>query len=349
MSIFKSNLEISIFGESHGKVMGITIHNFPSGIKLNLDHIKESLALRVDNKIGLSKRVEEDKFEVVSGYFNSYTTGAPLTILLYNEDFDSNEYIKNYGKARPSHADYTAFVKYNGFNDYRGGGHLSGRITALYMILGSICQDELDKKGIKVVSRIKQIADVIDNSIFEKNSIKDKTMPVIDSIVKKQMIERIENVENDSLGGIVETNVVGVKEGLGDPLFNSVESMISHLIFSIPAVKGIEFGEGFNFCNLFGSEASDQMRYNDNKVTFLTNHNGGVLGGITNGEIINFKTVIKPTPSINLSLQSIDFINKENCNVITKGRHDKCIVLKAVHVINALTSFAIYDLIQGNK
>ena len=349
MSIFKNNLTISVFGESHGPYIGITIHNFPANIKLDLDKIKSDLALRNQFTIGKSKRTEEEDFKIISGSYQEVTTGAPLTFIIPNHDVNSQPYLDNYGLARPSHADYTAYLKYQGVNDFRGGGHLSGRLTALYMILGSICEVELNKQGINVYTRIKSLYNILDDSIVTDFNKLDPIFPVNDETKKSQMISLLQSLSDDSVGGIVETCVKGVKAGIGDPIFDNVESIISHLIFAIPGVKGIEFGSGFNITHLKGSEANDEMEYQDNKVKFLSNHSGGIQGGITNGEDIIFKTAIKPTASIAKPLKTINFINHQNSELKTLGRHDHSIVPKACQVINALTKYAIYDLILGSK
>lgn len=349
MSIYANNLKISVFGESHGPAIGITIHNFPAHVKLSLEKIQKDLLMRNAFTIGKSKRTEAERFEIISGYFNGLTTGAPLTFIIPNQDVDSKTYADNYGLARPSHADYTAYVKYEGANDFRGGGHLSGRLTALYIILGSICEEELLNQNITVSSRIKSIYDIVDESSDVNYSQLDPVFPVYNEDKKKAMIDLLTNLDNDSVGGIVETCVSGVKAGLGDPIFDSIESTISHLMFAVPGVKGIEFGAGFNITRLKGSQANDEMEYIDNKVQFLSNNSGGIQGGITNGEKIIFRTAIKPTSSIRQPLKTINFIKHENAQVITEGRHDHCIVPKVTHVINALTKYAIYDISLGAK
>ena len=213
MSIFTNNLSISVFGESHGPNIGITIHNFPANISLNLDNIKAALKSRNAFTISKSPRTEQDEFSIISGYYNGVTTGAPLTFIIANKDVDSKPYLDNYGISRPSHADYTAFVKYKGANDFRGGGHLSGRLTALYMILGSICEEELAKRGIVVYSRIKSIYDIDDESIVTNYQMLDKTFPVNDEAKKAKMIELLKSLTDDSVGGVVETCIKGVKAG----------------------------------------------------------------------------------------------------------------------------------------
>lgn len=347
MSTYKGNLEISVFGESHGEYIGITIHNFPSNINLNIEKIKSDLKKRSSFTISKSKRTEPDEFNIISGYFNNLTTGAPLTFLIKNKDVNSNVYLDNLGKIRPSHGDYTSFVKYKGANDFRGGGHLSGRLTSLFVILGSICENELLKHNIKITSCIKSIYN-IESDTYNIDNL-DESFPVCDPIKKEEMITFLSNLHNDSVGGVVETFVNGAPIGLGNPIFDSVESVISHLMFSIPAIKGIEFGSGFDITKSKGSLVNDQIEYDNGNVRFLSNNSGGIQGGISNGEVINFRCAIKPTPSIAIPLKSINVFTKENLIVQTTGRHDACIVPKVVHVINAMTQFAIYDLLLGEK
>lgn len=349
VSTFKHNLEISVFGESHGTYIGITIHNFPANISVNIEKIKKDLQLRNAFTLGKSPRTEEEDVQIISGFFNGMTTGAPLTFIIPNKDVNSKPYIDNYGLARPSHGDYTAFIKYDGANDYRGGGHLSGRLTALYMILGSICEDELEKRRIKVYSRIKSLYNIVDNSKDIDYEKLDIVFPVSDGNAREEMMELLKNLKDDSVGGVIETCIHGVKAGIGNPLFESVESIISQLMFSVPGVKGIEFGTGFDITKLYGSQANDQMEFACEDVKFLSNHSGGIQAGITNGEDIVFRTAIKPTPSIAKPLKTINFITSENKEIATIGRHDHAIVPKAVHIINALTKFIIFDLTIGEK
>lgn len=355
MSTFGKHLTVSLFGASHEDYIGITIHNYPAGVLLNNDLINKRLKLRMAMANITSKRHERDDYEIISGVFNKYTTGAPITILIKNKDVRSKDYDKIYGVARPSHADYAYFSKYNGYNDYRGGGTSSGRLTAVLIVLGALCEQLLVDNNIIVASRIKQIYSLIDKSslckVEDLTILKEEEFPVLDKEIKALMYELIKKtkLEEDSLGAIVETYISGVPLGLGDPFFDSFESILSHLIFSIPGVKGIEFGIGFDFVNLYGSEANDQMTYINKEVKFLSNNNGGINGGITNGDVINFKTVFKPTSSIGKKQQSINFIKKENQELEVKGRHDTIIALKGVQVVNAITNYALVELIMGNN
>lgn len=346
MSILMNNLKVSIFGESHGKYIGLTIHNFPSNTHLNLEKIKADLQRRLAFYPGKSSRKESEQFEIISGYFNGKTTGSPLTFLLPNKDIKSRDY--QHGIARPSHGDLASHIKYQGANDYRGGGHLSGRLTALYTILGSICEEELKNKNIKIYTRIKSLHQIDDNSeVFDFEKL-DCDFPVYDEEVKAKMISLLKSLQDDSVGGVVEIYAVGVPAGLGNPIFNSVESQLSKLIFAIPGVKGIEFGKGFAITKEFGSIVNDQMEYRDGKIIYLSNNSGGIQGGITNGEIINFRVALKPTPSIPKPQKTINYLSQENIEYQIFGRHDITFVPKASHVIKSLTAFLIYDLLLGD-
>lgn len=352
MSTFGKNLIISLFGESHQEAVGITIHNFPPNVTLDLELIKQRLLRRKGLKSISTPRREPDQFNIISGFFQGKTTGAPLTFIIPNIDVNSSDYEE--GLIRPSHNDFTNFFKYLGANDYRGGGHTSGRLTAPLVILGAICEQVLTEKDIKIASRIKSIGEIFDSSSFESSDIetlKNDFFPVIDQTKKEAMINLIQTVQTDgdSIGGTVETVILNIPEGLGEPFFDSVESILAHLIFSIPAVKGIEFGDGFGLALQKGSTANDQMEYQNGKVTFLSNHSGGINGGITNGEPVFFTTAIKPTPSIRLPQKTINVKMKENTLMVLKGRHDSCIVPRALQVINALTAYAILELLLERK
>ena len=354
MSIFGNKLQVSLFGASHEAYIGMTIHNYPAGVKLSLELINRRLKQRVGLNHLTSKRFETDDFEIISGYFNAYTTGAPLTFLVKNQDIRSSDYQKTYGQARPSHADYPLYVKYHGFNDYRGGGTSSGRLTVVLIILGAICEQILVEKNIFVASRMKIISNLEDQEVVitDKHllTLKEEVFPVIDLDVKEAMLEKIEEVsqQNDSLGGIVETYISNLPIGLGEPFFDSFESIISHLIFSIPGVKGIEFGTGFSLASMMGSKSNDQMEYRDEKVHYLSNHSGGINGGVTNGNLVNFKTAFKPTSSIGLPQASINFLKKTSETIQISGRHDTIFAIKALHVVNALTNYAVLELLNRN-
>jgi len=353
MSTFGRFLKVSLFGASHEKYIGLTLHGVPCGIKLDLDFIKKRLAQRRGYANQTSSRFETDEFEIISGFFNSYTTGAPLTILIKNSDVKSSDYEKLKDIARPSHADLTYFYKYHGFHDYRGGGVSSGRLTVALIVLGAICEEILKEKKIIVASRIKQIKNHIDlkKKLTKEDLLvlQEDVFPVLDENVKFLMQEEIKKAKenHDSLGAIIETIVENVPIGLGEPFFDSFEAILSHLIFSIPGVKGIEFGLGFDYVNYYGSECNDELRIENDEIVFLSNNNGGINGGITNGNQITFRTIFKPTPSIGKFQKTINLVTKENVDLEITGRHDAIIAIKGLHVINAVTYYAICELMMG--
>lgn len=350
-SIFGNNIKISLFGESHGSVIGVTIDGLKAGIKLDISYIEKEIQKRKSISSISTPRVEKDEIEIVSGFFNGYTTGSPLTVIVRNENTKSKDYQPEL--LRPSHADYSAYLKYNGYQDYRGGGHFSGRITLGIVIAGAICKQILENKGVLIGSHLKQIYNIKDvNFSSDEDSLKDEIlkmndtdMAVLTESVKDDIIKCIEQAKanQDSVGGIIETAILNLKGGIGEPFFDSIESVLSHLIFSIPAVKGIEFGRGFEFASLYGSEANDQLEYID-YIKTKTNNNGGINGGISNGMPIIIKTVIKPTPSISQKQNTVNIETKENTILEIKGRHDPCIVHRARVVIDSVVAIGILDL-----
>lgn len=352
MSTFGKAIEINLFGESHGKSIGIVINNLPAGISLDLKAINTALSKRRPNSELSTSRQEQDKYEIVSGYFNGLTTGTPLTFLIPNTDVHSTDYTKNI--LRPSHADYTAFVKYGSYQDYRGGGHFSGRLTAPLVILGAISAQLLAQKGILIGSHIASIKDQTDKlfSDFKPSSdiletLNSSQFPVLDSIqteLFKAIILKAKD-NKDSVGGTIETMILGLDAGYGDPFFDSIESILSHLLFSIPSVKGLEFGKGFAITKMFGSEANDSFYIDNNVVKTKTNNSGGIQGGISNGMPIIFKVAIKPTPSIGKTQNTVNIAKMEEVKLNLKGRHDPAIIHRVVYVINAITAYAILELI----
>lgn len=347
MNTFGKNIRISIFGESHGKCIGITIDGIPSNLTLDEELIKRNLKLRHSNKELSTPRIENDEYIIISGYFNNKTTGAPLTFIIPNNDVDSSKYTQ--GIIRPNHSDYPMFVKFNGCNDYRGGGQSSGRLTALLIIVGSICEQILKEKNIKVSTHLKQILDIVDdefnhqtlsNEHFMYNQEKEKE---IFNLIKKSIDT------NDSLPSKLETFVEGVNAGIGEPFFDSFESILSHLLFSIPGLKAVSFGDE-NLISLKGSMQIDNLQYENDNVTINTSHQGGINGGITNGGLIKFTSTFKAPASINKPLKSINVKTKENILVTTTGRHDPIIGIRAIPVINSVTYYVLYDLlIEANK
>ena len=345
------NIKITLFGESHGPLIGITIEGLKSGIKLDLDYITKELEKRKSVGNISTPRKEKDQFEIVSGFFNGYTTGTPLTVIVKNENTHSSDYKPNL--LRPGHADYTAFLKYNGYQDYRGGGHFSGRLTVGIVIAGAICKQILEQKGILIGSHIKQIHNIVDvdfavnkqNLSEQIEEMNKSSFAVLTSTIKEEMINCIENarMNEDSVGGIIESAVLNIEGGIGEPFFDSIESILSSLIFSVPGVKGIEFGKGFEFASLYGSEANDEFVY-ENGIKTVSNNNGGINGGISNGMPIIIKTCIKPTPSISKEQNTVDLLKNENTIIKVKGRHDPCIVHRARVVVDSMIAIGILDL-----
>lgn len=353
-----NKLKISIFGESHGDAIGITIDGLPSGVALDLQKIKTEMIRRAPNgEVYSTMRKEDDDVQIVSGFFNGKTTGTPLCGLILNENTQSKDYSKTKNIMRPSHSDYGYFVKSNGNNDYRGGGHSSGRITAPLVFCGAICKQLLAEKGIEIVSHILSIADIKDKRFDDKidadtiKHLSGKTFPLLETIRESDMIQRIVDAKyvGDSVGGTIECAIVGVKPGIGDPFFDSIESKLSSLLFSVPAVKAVEFGNGYEIAKMRASVANDTFSFEKGKVITNSNNNGGVLGGISTGMPIVFNVAIKPTASIFLAQQSINVETHENVRFNIEGRHDPCIVIRALPVIEAVSAIAIYDLVCGQN
>jgi chorismate synthase len=350
------NIKLSIFGESHGKAIGVVIDGLPPGIELDIEYINKEMNRRAPgkNKISTSRK-EGDKYEILSGYFNGKTTGTPLASVIYNTNQRSRDYEAVKSIMRPGHADYTGHIRYSGFNDYRGGGHFSGRLTAPLVFAGAIAKQILLNKNILIGSHIKSIGNIEDNSFNSINidasllrNLSRKEFSVIDDEKGREMKEYILKIkeEKDSVGGIIEAAIINLPLGLGSPFFDSVESKLSHIIFSIPAVKGVEFGEGFNITKMKGSQANDELYIKEGKVTAYSNNNGGILGGITNGMPIILKVAIKPTPSIGKLQRTVDIEKGIETEFEIKGRHDPCIVPRAVPVIEAAIAMALVDLIM---
>ncbi len=343
---------MTIFGESHGNTIGVSIDGLPAGIKLDLDYINHQLELRKPKGKISTARKESDAPNIVSGYFNEYTTGTPLTILFENSNTRSNDYSKTKDLMRPSHADYTANVKYMGFQDYRGGGHFSGRLTTPIVASGAIAKQILAGKGIHIGSHIRNINDIYDDTFKEDelnrqiDILNNKYFPTLSDVKEKEMIAYMEQIakEGDSCGGVIETCVSGLEAGIGEPMFHSIESTLSHLLFSVPAIKGVEFGLGFEFMNHKGSEVNDSFYIDDNKVKTKSNHNGGINGGISNGMPILIKSVVKPTPSIFKHQDSINIETLENINFQISGRHDPAIIHRARVVIDSVIAIGLLDL-----
>ncbi len=346
---FGHNTTVTLFGESHGQAIGAVIDGMRAGIDVNEEYIASLLSRRRPSLKTDTQRVEADNFKIISGVFNSKTTGTPICIIIPNENTKSGDY--EYGPARPSHADYTAHVKYNGFEDYRGGGHFSGRITAALVAVGGILIPALKEKGVTIGTHIKKCGDVLDSCFSDISRdieyLESTDFPVLDKKKGEEMVEKILDAKNngDSIGGITETAVYGMPAGIGEPWFDSVESMLSHALFSIGGIKGIEFGLGFGFADVLGSVANDQMRISNQKIITTTNNNGGINGGITNGMPITFRCAVKPTPSIAKPQQTVDFIKNEDAVLCINGRHDPAIIRRICPVIDSVVAITLWDML----
>ena len=344
-----NSVAVTLFGESHGAYIGAVIDGIAPGIEVDSAYISQMLHLRrPDGKIS-TPRKEKDEFQIVSGVFNGKTTGTPITILIPNENVKSGDYAQMATVARPSHADYTAQCKYHGYQDYRGGGHFSGRITAALVAAGAICKYALEQKGIRIGTHVKRCAGISDRDfadlLADIDSVSQKTFAVLDDEKGAQMREAILAAasEGDSVGGVLETAIVGMPEGVGEPWFDTVEGMLAHMMFSIPAVKGIEFGAGFSFADMKGSAANDPLKMEQGKIVTATNNNGGINGGITNGMPILFRTVVKPTPTIFKPQNSVDMSSMADAVLEGKGRHDPAIVHRARVVQDAAAAIVMCD------
>lgn len=352
-----SKIKLSIFGESHGNAIGITIDGLPAGFSIDMDKIMMEMSRRAPGKSSLSTpRKESDIPEILSGYFEGKTTGTPLCAIIRNSNTKSKDYSKLKDVMRPGHADYTGAVRYKGFNDYRGGGHFSGRITAPLVFAGAICKQILEVKGIIVSAHINSIGKIKDCSFLESdisdellNSFKEKELPLINTKLEDEMRQEILSARSsgDSIGGTIECAILGVSPGIGDPFFDSVESTLAHLMFSVPAVKGIEFGKGFDISKMRGSEANDEYYLENGNIKTKTNNNGGILGGITNGMPIIFNVAIKPTASIFKEQKAVNIITMEETTLCIEGRHDPCIVQRALPVIEAVAAIGITELMNS--
>ena len=349
---FGNNVSVTLFGESHGAAVGAIIDGLPAGVSVDEGFIAHQLLLRRPIGKISTPRKEADKFNILSGVFNGKTTGTPICVLIPNENTKSGDYAKSYGKARPGHADYTAFVKYNGCEDYRGGGHFSGRITAGLVAAGAIAVDLLKNKGIYIGTHIEKCAGVSDKPFTDYKKdieyLSNAQFPALSEEAREKMVCAIEKAaeERDSVGGVLETAVIGVPAGVGEPWFDSVESVISHALFSIPAIKGVEFGAGFSCADMLGSQMNDQFLMNNGAVATKTNNNGGINGGIANGMPLVFRCAVKPTPSIGKEQSTVDFINGEEVSLSVSGRHDPCIVHRARVVVDSIVAIALCDLLS---
>lgn len=342
-------LTVTLFGESHGEAIGAVIDGISPGIRVDAGYIEEKLNQRKPYGKTSTKRREADKTKFLSGVFNGYTTGTPLAVMIRNQDTKSGDYEEIRRTPRPSHADLTASYKYGGFEDFRGGGHFSGRITAALVAAGAIVMKALEDKGIYIGTHIKKCHGAEDRD-FENYEDDIKLLnrslfPVLENkeAIEKEILRAAD--EGDSVGGVLETAVINMPAGAGEPWFDTIEGMIAHNVFSVPAVKGIEFGAGFAAADMRGSEANDGFRYENGKVVTSTNNSGGINGGISNGMPIIFRTAVKPTPSIYREQETVDLEKKENVSFVIKGRHDPAVIHRARIVIDAVTALTLADLL----
>ena len=347
---FGSALTVTLFGESHGPSVGAVLDGLAPGIPVDEEFIAHQLSLRRPADSLSTARREPDPFVIESGVYRGKTTGTPLCIRIPNTSQHSGDY-EFYGKARPGHADYTAHEKYHGMEDPRGGGHFSGRITAALVAAGAIVISALRQKNIFIGTHISRGAGVADRPFRDWKEdleiLSVKPFPVLDDkaeeIMKSMVIKARE--EGDSVGGILESAVIGLPAGVGEPWFDTVEGLLSHALFSIPAIKGIEFGDGFALADRVGSEANDPFRLQDGKIVTAKNANGGINGGITNGMPLLFRCVIKPTPSIFKTQQTVDFVQGEEIDFALKGRHDPFLAHRARVVVDSVTALVLADLL----
>lgn len=351
---FGNSLQTTIFGESHGPYIGAVLDGLAPGIDINDEFIKKQLLLRRPSGDISTKRVEADEYSIVSGAFNGKTTGTPLCILIPNTSQKSADYGENAERlARPGHADYTAHVKYGGFEDYRGGGHFSGRITAALVAAAGVVIPELNKKGIFIGTHIKSVRNVNDRDFVDYRAdidyLSSETFAVLSSKAGEKMQEIIKKAaaEGDSVGGILESAVIGLPAGLGEPWFDTVEGVLSHALFSIPAVKGIEFGAGFSGVNGSGSEFNDAFFSENGEIKTKTNNNGGINGGITNGMPVTVRLAVKPTPSIYKEQDTVELNSGENRKLVINGRHDPAIIHRARIVVDSVIALTVYDLLAA--
>jgi len=351
-SIFSGTaLRLSVFGQSHSEAIGMTLDGLPAGIPVDPEELQGFLNRRAPGQNDWSTpRREEDRPEFLCGLKDGRTCGAPLTAVIRNHNTRGKDYEQLRILPRPGHADYTAQVKYGGFQDYQGGGHFSGRLTAPLCVAGGIVLQMLKRQGITVRARVLRIADVEDESAFA-SSVAEKQFPTVSDEAGLRMRKAISDArrEGDSVGGIVECVIRGVPAGIGEPMFDGVENRIAQLMFAVPAVKGIEFGAGFAAAGMRGSENNDEFCLSDGQIRTRSNHAGGILGGITDGEEIVFRTAFKPTPSISRPQRSVNLETMREETLAITGRHDPCIVPRAVPVVEAAAAIALSDLILGGK
>ena len=349
---FGTRVALTLFGESHGPEIGCVIDGLRPGLRVDEDYIAHRLALRRPGGPGSSARVEMDPFRIVSGVWQGRTTGTPLCILIPNTEARSGDYVNLKNTPRPGHADWTGHVKYQGFNDPRGGGHFSGRLTAALVAAGAIFLAALRERGLRIGTHLARCAGIPDRPFgdleTDLDALERASFPVLDEARGEAMKAAVlaAAAEGDSVGGVLETAVLGLPAGLGAPWFDTVEGLLSHALFSIPAVKGVEFGDGFALAAMKGSEANDAFRMENGRVVTESNHNGGINGGLTNGMPLIFRTAVKPTPSIAAPQRTLNLATGEETELRISGRHDPCIAPRACAVQDAVTAFVVLDLLE---
>lgn len=342
------SLSVTLFGESHGPAVGAVVDGLAPGLPVDEATIARQLSRRRPNGATDTARREPDEFQLLSGVFQGRTTGSPLCIVIPNTDTRSRDY--TYGPARPSHADYSAYCKYHGYEDYRGGGHFSGRITAALTAVGGILLPALEALGVRIGTHIYRCGPETDRPLVSAGdaaALADRAFPVLDADCGQRMEAHIlqARAENDSVGGVTQTGVFGLPAGLGEPFFDSVESLLSHGLFGIGGVKGVEFGLGFGFAEGTGSSCNDPFALEQGRVVTRSNHNGGVNGGITNGMPLLFQCAVKPTPSIARPQQTVDFLKGQETQLTIQGRHDPAIIRRICPVIDSVTAIVLCDLL----
>ncbi|MCM1113935.1 MAG: chorismate synthase [Clostridium sp.] len=351
-----NRIKLSVFGESHGEAIGCVLDGLPAGIKLDMDKIYMDMSRRAPGKDKTATpRLEKDIPHILSGVLDNVTTGAPLAMVIENTNTKSGDYANLLTVPRPSHSDYPAYVKYNGSNDIRGGGHFSGRLTAPLVFAGAVAKQILAQKGVTIGAHIAQIGNAKDD-MFDKNNVDTALLEKLSSLsfsvirddAEEQMRAEVEDarMKQDSIGGIIECAAVGMPVGIGGNMFSTVESQLSQILFGIPAVKGVQFGAGFGFGSMLGSEANDPYCVKDGKVALESNNNGGVLGGMTSGAPIIVSVAVKPTPSISKPQNSVNLQTMTEETLVIKGRHDPCIVPRAVPVVEAAVALGLLDLMM---
>lgn len=356
-SLFNGGISVSIFGESHGRGIGVVLDNLPAGEPLDFEEIGKFMARRAAKKDGTSTlRLEKDLPEVLSGFYEGRTTGTPLAAVIFNAEQHSADYNNISHIARPAHADYTGFLRYNGANDPHGGGHFSGRITAPLVFAGAVCAQILKRRGITTGSHIRSLHGISDEAFDPMNvsaeqleAVKSRSFPVLSDEAEEKMRAEILSAREqlNSVGGVIECAAVGMPAGVGSPMMDGLENVISRLVFAIPAVKGIEFGNGFGCADMFGSENNDEFALRDGKVVTLTNNHGGILGGISSGMPVIFRAAFKPTPSISRPQNSVDFKEMTEQELVIKGRHDPCVVPRAVPCVEAALNIALVSALSS--